>query len=468
MDSLSLTTEAAGVGQERRTPLTLVGALCALLAYLCTLTAATNDDVMSLAILLGLGALASVLTLLDLRVGLGLLIFSIGISPEFQALGVSNLRMEDFLLPVILIGWLFRSLAFNEKPIPSNLKLPLILTFLLSAVSSIHNSLYSELRLVSCLFRMGKLLEYFLIFVVTLNILQKKKDLVFFIYLMPLVGAFVGVQGIFQAAQSQDRVSGPMGETANILGGYYVLHICLALGLVVYKVRHRALMALVIAVIIIPLVFTKSRTSYVSLVVSLLAMFAARRTVWTGLVLAACALAVLSSSDVTERFLTLFGVFQGNAPSSLVMRVKGWATFLDWLPHAPFMGHGLGNVTLGAFDSEYVRVIFELGLLGLLLFFWLFGVVLGLGLRLTRQTRSPEFQGFSLGVFGATVALLVHSIGATTFTAIRTAEPFFFATGLLYAINWLHEPYGRLEDDLPSEMPPESARRIAPILGAGT
>ncbi len=466
MDSLPLTTEVPAVGQERKTPLTLVGALCALLAYLCTLSSSGSESSMSISVLLGLGALASVLTLLDLRIGLGLLIFSIGISPEFEAMGVSNLRMEDFLLPVILMGWLFRSIAWNEKFIPSNLKLPLILTFLLSAVSSMHNSIYSELNLTSCLFRMGKLLEYFLIFVVTVNIVQKKKDLTFFIYLMPIVSALVGVQGIFQAAQSQDRVSGPMGETANILGGYYVLHICLALGLVVYKVRHRALMALVIAVIIIPLVFTKSRTSYVSLLVSLLAMFAARRTIWTGLVLALSALAVLSSSDVTERFLTLFGVFQGNAPSSLVMRVKGWAAFLDWLPNAPFMGHGLGNVALGAFDSEYVRVIFELGLLGLVLFFWLFGVVLSLSLRLNRQTRTPEFQGFALGVFGATVALLVHSIGATTFTTIRTTEPFFFATGLLYAINWMQQSHNRHEDDLPSEMPPAHFHRSAAALGA--
>ena len=33
------------------------------------------------------------------------------------------------------------------------------------------------------------------------------------------------------------------------------------------------------------------------------------------------------------------------------------------------------------------------------------------------------------------MALLVHSIGATTFTTIRTTEPFFFATGILY-VYW--------------------------------
>ena len=55
-------------------------------------------------------------------------------------------------------------------------------------------------------------------------------------------------------------------------------------------------------------------------------------------------------------------------------------------------------------------------------------------LRLHRSNDpDPILSGLALGYFGGCAALLMHSVAATTFTTIRTTEPFFFATGILYA-----------------------------------
>ncbi|MGH9361828.1 MAG: hypothetical protein ACRD2T_07910, partial [Thermoanaerobaculia bacterium] len=160
MESLAVSTEALSL--RRQAPLAVLGGLCAVFSYLWLLTSEVTDLSLGNSPLLGMGCMAVVLTFLDLRIGLGLLVFAMGISPEFQLWGVSNLRLEDFLFTAILVAWLFRFVAGRERFAATNLAAPLLLTVLVSLLSSIYNSIYSELDLVSCGFRLAKLVEYFL------------------------------------------------------------------------------------------------------------------------------------------------------------------------------------------------------------------------------------------------------------------------------------------------------------------
>jgi len=450
---------------RRKLPLIVVGALCTLLGYTWTLISGLEVLALDSLPLWVLGGLAFALTVLDPRIGLGLLIFVIGISPEFEIWGVNNVRLEDFLLPVLLLSWLLRSAARRERLAPTNLAVPLLLTVLLSVVSSIYNSIYSELDLLHCSFRVGKSVECLLILTVALNLLRRRSDLVAFVYIMPLVGALVGIYGVIQLLQSQPRVTGPLGETSNILGGYYVLHICLAIGLITAGARYRPLLFAATLLMLVPLLHTLSRTSYVALFAGLLAIFAARRSFSTALVLVVSFLAIFASTGLYDRFQTIFDVFSSEAPNSFVMRVRGWLIFLGSLPSAPLLGQGVGRKALGAFDNEYIRLLFELGFFGLLLFVWLSVRIVRTSLQLSSRSAEPAFRGFAVGSFGATVALLVHAVGATTFTTIRTSEPFFLAMGLLYAIV-LYESGSRPAQDeqLPLELPalPRQAR-LAPL-----
>jgi hypothetical protein len=51
------------------------------------------------------------------------------------------------------------------------------------------------------------------------------------------------------------------------------------------------------------------------------------------------------------------------------------------------------------------------------------------------------------------VSLLVHALAATTFTTIRTTEPFFVATGILYAIVVLL-PKEETSEEMPKVLEP--------------
>jgi hypothetical protein len=241
-----------------------------------------------------------------------------------------------------------------------------------------------------------------------------------------------------------------VGETSNILGGYYVFHICLALGLLAGGARFRPALLAGTLLMVAPLLFTMSRTSYIALFAGLVAIFAVGRSPSAALILAGSFIALFVTSGVSDRFLTILETLQGEAPNSLVMRFRGWITFLEHFPRSPLLGQGVGRMALGAFDNEYVRQLFELGLAGLVVFTWMFARILRQGFRVSREASDPVFRGFALGCFGGTVALLVHSLGATTFTTIRTSEPFFFAVGILYSMA--HCARQEAEEELPLEL----------------
>jgi hypothetical protein len=287
-----------------------------------------------------------------------------------------------------------------------------------------------------------------------LNSFRKGEEIRRFAYLITFVGALVGISGIIQGLQTQQKVTGPMGETGNILGAYYAFHICIAVGLLTSNAKFRLPLLLCTVLMIIPLLNTLARASYVAFFIGILAMFVVRRHTLTGLIIVGSVVGVLGSLELTNRVLQILGVFEGNLPSSLDARIKGWDMFLGFFfTDGPLVGFGIGTIELGAVDNEYVRIIFELGIPGIIVFLWMFWRILGTCFRLSRDLTDPIHKGFAFGCFGGTIALLVHSMAATTFTTIRTAESFFFTLGILYALTRKAEEQAEMDGELPRDLP---------------
>lgn len=391
------------------------------------------------------GVLLGFISMFELRIGLAVLLLAIGLSPELSLYGVSNFRYEDLIFPILAFVWLTRHVLNRERFQSTDLKTPILLLLFLALISSLNNHIYGGLDLGTATFRFGKGVQYYFIFLIVLNTIRSPSDIKTFIWLLVAASSVVGVYGLTQYGMFADgpevfRVTGPPGETANILGGYYVFHMCLALGLLtVVSTAQRALLLLYLGLMLAPFIGTLSRTSYVALGVGLFVIWVISRNRALAWVLAMLVVfAMFAPTTTAERFLSIFGIFQGDSPSSWAARVDGWHMFLWAALEAPLLGQGVGRNPLGAIDNEYVLYMNELGILGLMAFLWLISRCLRSGVRLLRLRHGEQFDpvlsGFILGYFGGLCALLVHSIGATTFTTIRTTEPFFFATGLLYAI----------------------------------
>ena len=97
--------------------------------------------------------------------------------------------------------------------------------------------------------------------------------------------------------------------------------------------------------------------------------------------------------------------------------------------HNPILGRGITGYAWA--DAQYVKIIGETGLAGLLAFI-IITARLWLNTRRIYATEDDPFaKGLALGVSLGLVAMLAHAVGANTFIIIRIMEPFWLCAGLV-------------------------------------
>jgi O-antigen ligase len=156
-------------------------------------------------------------------------------------------------------------------------------------------------------------------------------------------------------------------------------------------------------------------------------------------------------------------------------RSRAWGTVLNqFFEPSPFVGSGLGATQnyyysqigggIGVIHSEYVRLLSEVGLIGLTLFA-LAALAYGWRLvRIYRRARAPETSTYALAAVGALVAYLIF---------IATDNGFDYVTGFgiyVFCLIGMAEKASELEgsDEPPGRhRPPEPARAVSSVAGAG-
>jgi O-antigen ligase len=123
--------------------------------------------------------------------------------------------------------------------------------------------------------------------------------------------------------------------------------------------------------------------------------------------------------------------------SSTSARLQSWEdAVVDW-KETPIWGYGItGYIFL---DAQYPRVLVETGILGVVTFFGLILAVYRQGYTLYRDTTAPLYSGLSIGLLAGMTRLLVHGLGANTFTIVRIMEPFWLLTGLVVSAQKLEQ-----------------------------
>jgi len=414
------------------------------LGYL-TLRGLSLEELMLPAAAIGLPVY--LIVLVDPILGIAILIACIGLSPEFTIGGVRNLRVEDFLLPGMLLGWLLRAGRDRIPFAQARIWGPILATAVLMILSTIAGSTGRVGQAMTILI-LGKYAEYLIMYLLVINTVRKESELralAIFAILVALASSFLSIGGSFAAAADtlEGRVRGPEGETSNIYGGYLGLHLALAVGLFLHSRTPAARLAGGVAIVLlgISILFTYSRTSYVAVGGAMLLFGALKhRRLLIILFILAVIIPVLAPGSVMQRIETVGGVTSGTTPSWSA-RLYAW----DWAmnrmsPVDSFFGKGIGSVRFGEVDSEYVRIFSDLGILGIALFAWLL-------FRLAKMANTTydaleEFtfrRGYVAGYLMGLATMMIHSVAATTFSAIRTEEAFMILTGFMTVIANLQE-----------------------------
>ncbi|MBW1802829.1 MAG: hypothetical protein JRJ85_19115 [Deltaproteobacteria bacterium] len=115
--------------------------------------------------------------------------------------------------------------------------------------------------------------------------------------------------------------------------------------------------------------------------------------------------------------------------TSTSARLFSWrAASRDWIKH-PILGFGVTGYRF--VDAQYIRVLMETGLLGLILFFLLLSKIFKQAYIVFKESIDPFEKGLTMGFLAGFVGLLFHSIGANTFIIVRIMEPFWFVTAMV-------------------------------------
>ena len=409
-----------------------------------------------------LGIAFAALTIIDSVYGFVGVVIAIGVSPD--SVLYNNVRLEDYMVPPLFVILVIKKFSSPKEVIGEEVMKNVKIYLALALFSTIKGILMETVWVPTMAMNFYlKYVEYFALMWMTMIGLKKKEDFLTVIiasfFVCGAVGylAYTGRQDILEAksAYAIVRASGPQGETPNVLGGYYLIHIMLAFALVfaaknyIYKV---ILMGFLVA-LAVPLLYTYSRTSFSSVVVGLLVtclFIDLRYMVLIGL-LVFChqlflpqlgqAVVVDDDNKFVDRYSTIFEIFgdDKSKPSSWTARLMGWYIFFmrTWASD-PVFGRGVGSIGLGI-DSSFVQKFVESGLVGVFSFLMILVRLGRIGLEVARNSEDRLLRGIAVGYMGLLVGMSVHAVGVTSFSTIRTAEPFFLFSGMMVAVYYYYK-----------------------------
>jgi O-antigen ligase len=383
-----------------------------------------------------------------------ILIFSMLLSPEFGATGGSGrnvvVRADDLFLVVIFISWMSK-MAINKELglLRSNpLNRPILIYIFVSVLATLIAGFQGLVNVKMSFFYILKYTEYFLLFFMVSNNLRDTDQVKTYVLLMLVTCFIVSGYAWYLKFSGVERVAAPFdmtqtGGEANTLAGYLLLLIAVVLGLLVYSRSFNQSIALsgLLCFIVPPFLFTLSRGAWVGFVPMYLTMIIMTRRSRFLLVLGLILIIVISPLilpknvkdrvDVTfesGKTYTVLGK-QFTLAESGAVRVDAWSNILKKLAKRPALGYGVTGA--GFIDSQFVRVLGETGLIGLVAFLWIIGAIIKYGKKTLRSVKDDWARGLTLGFLAGFIGLLVQSFSASTFIIVRIMEPFWFLTAII-------------------------------------
>jgi len=423
-------------------------------------------------------AIVAVTTFFSPKIGLIVMLFFMLISTDMQLEQTSgeravSVRIEDFLLLFVSVGWLFnraktRTLSmFRNVPINR----PILAMAAMILIASIAGYLQGTLPPRRGFFFTMKRLEYFWLFFMTLNIIDTNREVKIAFKILLWLTVFISIVGTIQCylyPLSGNAMGGATATTgfgrANTLADFYLIVLGVFLGLLIYakKRKEAAIYLLVTTLGSVAIIMTKSRGAYVSippLFATLILVSRSKKTllyvlVATGIlvsyILFTIALQYLPSDmargadvltkngtkDMGEQLESIQSVATEGpeGDSSFYARYSSWVNNKEKIASRPILGHGVGSVPLANFDCQHVREMYETGLLGFAVFLYMNLAIFIAILNLFLMTDDPFEKGVSCGFLGGHVAMMIHGVSIANFYTIMNMEVFWFVIGLIMVL----------------------------------
>ncbi len=365
-----------------------------------------------------------------------------------------DLRGED----IILLALIFLVLGLMSQQGSSETaltELPSVekafLGFLIAAQLSIFSGLFFgaiDKPILSLLY-LVKWFEYFLVLVITMRLAADRESSLFFLKTFFFLGIAVAAYGYWEHffPFSKDLPPPyyrlferfPFHGDANHIGGFLVLWLGFFLGLFL-AVEKRSQTIILLAsffFVLSPLLWTYSAKSYLALAsVFIFAFFfqPGRKKLILLLLLMSLS-TVFLSRHLWERLAHIWESLSSTNPyaSSWASNWAMWQGALWNFNQFFLLGSGLGSRHRYFYESQYVLVLAETGILGLGCFLWTFVTLTRQAVLNLKQSLPGLEKGYALGWLLGFVGLAIHSTTCVSWTVVKVAIPFWFLTGFVLA-----------------------------------
>lgn len=375
-----------------------------------------------------------------------------------------TLRFEDLILLAVGLGWLLRTAYQNRRfgIIRTPLNTPIVVYMAVSIIATLLGALSGGLNLLPGIVHNLKYFEYFFIFFMILAHVRDSEIIARIIRLSLLMFFFAVLYGYTQIDPTGvGRVCAPFDAEPNTFGGYMVLMMCIAFGIIQTSVNPATIipLALLLLLAVPPFLFTLSRASYMAAVTGLAAFlaFSPRRIAVAVILIGMIAAALLGVQVLPEKvYNRIAGTFQEqreylvrvggvSLDSSASARIVSYGRAIEVWETSPLLGKGVTGTHF--IDSQYFRLLAETGIIGLGVFLLILFRLLTEMRTIYKRSEDSFLKGATLGFFCGIFALMAHALSANTFIIVRIAEPFWILAGLLLLLPHLPIAQGNPADE---------------------
>lgn len=400
------------------------------------------------------GLLLVFITFINTDMAIIVLIFSMLLSPELKVADVPEksvvIRIDDILLIMTFFAWLAKTAINKElgllKKTPLNL--PIFMYIAACIVFTLRGIILGFVTPKTSFFFLLKYIEYFILYFLVVNNLRETRQIKMFVIFVLITCAIVLGYCYTQFPQAP-RITAPFeGEHGepNTLAGYLVLMFALISGLFLYtgSMKWRIFLGSLLVAIVPIFLHTFSRGGYLgfmAMYLSLLVLTKRKKPLLIILMVLFIFFShVLLPPKVKLRIETTFRpgrtyTVLGREIAldySASQRVVLWKDVLARWQDSPLFGFGITGV--GIVDTQYPRVLGELGLIGLAIFIWLIGAIFKQAMITFNTVEDDWLRGLSLGFIAGFIGLLAHCFGANIFIIVRIMEPFWLLTAIIITL----------------------------------
>lgn len=384
------------------------------------------------------------------------LFLAISLSPRIN-LGVLStgrsidVRYEDIVV-ILIAGLWFMNLSLQSRKEfhVSPLFRPILIYLFLGALSTCIGVITGWVSPRIAFFYYFKEIEYFLIFLIVANFITSYHDLRIAVYSLLICALVNGAYSLYQLLPGRAMVGfygiGSLGESASFPTGGY-LAIMFLVSVAVFLVTSHRIMKLLsmlsIAMCGFGLISSGSRASVFGVVVSfaVVLLLISKRGFGTerirlasGVFIVVAIFLVLNHSlnylDKSGRLIARLTNVEHMKASLFGSRFPLYIRLLNTTLKSPLIGLGKTALGTGEAHNHYLRVLLEMGLLGLAAFVYMLISIIRMCLGLASGDRYDLTKAVGLGCLLATLCLMAAATVQDAFLTVKINGAFWGIVGL--------------------------------------